>query len=291
MPNSLPSRSTRSPVSIAACAARPPERSTGIVPVPTKNHLVRKPFRPRPVKYSAFATNVTFRLTISGMKIESENERWLLAMIAGPCSGTFSRPSTTGRKISLSQGPSSTYLSRLYSTLSLPPPAIRRLRSPRYPPQRTPATGPSRVTIHRRLRPAGRGAYQREEASVTSGGARRGRRDNGLVAAVYAVAGDVDPRVGEHLLDVLAVRGIAAYLQPASDLHPVTRTTTLPSRPTDRLFVDREHVETARGFLAQLAEEAPATEPDIDELFAGIVADFDTAATTPTWPAAEDLDV
>ena len=125
---------------------------------------------------------------------------------------------------------------------------------------------------------------------MTSGGARRGRRDNGLVAAVYAVAGDVDPRVGEHLLDVLAVRGIAAYLQPAADLHPVTRTTTLPSRPTDRLFVDREHLATARGFLAQLAEEAPATEPDIDELFAGIVADFDTAATTPTWPAAEDLD-
>ena len=122
---------------------------------------------------------------------------------------------------------------------------------------------------------------------MTSGGARRGRRDNGLVAAVYAVAGDVDPRVGEHLLDVLAVRGIAAYLQPAADLHPVTRTTTLPSRPTDRLFVDREHLATARGFLAQLAEEPPA-EPDIDELFAGIVADFDTAATTPTWPAAED---
>src|SRR5207249_2458186 len=75
-------------------------------------------------------------------------------------------------------------------------PASRSLRSPRYPPQRTPATGPSRVTIHRRLRPAGRGAYQREEASVTSGGARRGRRDNGLVAAVYAVAGDVGDLAG-----------------------------------------------------------------------------------------------
>jgi hypothetical protein len=123
---------------------------------------------------------------------------------------------------------------------------------------------------------------------VTSGGPRRGRRDNGLVAAVYAAAGDVDPRVGEHLLDVLAVRGIAAYLQPASDLHPVTRTTTLPARPTDRLFVDREHLATARGFLAQLAEEAPA-EPDIDELFAGIVAGFDTATPDRTWPAAEDL--
>ena len=129
---------------------------------------------------------------------------------------------------------------------------------------------------------------------MTSGGPRRGRRDNGLVAAVYAAAGDVDPRVGEHLLDVLAVRGIAAYLQPASDLHPVTRTTTLPSRPTDRLFVDREHLATARGFLAQLAEEAqladesPA-EPDIDELFARIVAGFDTDAPDRTWPASEDL--
>jgi hypothetical protein len=126
---------------------------------------------------------------------------------------------------------------------------------------------------------------------VTSGGARRGRRDNGLVAAAYAAAGDVDPRVGEHLLDVLALRGIAAYLQPAADLHPVTRTTTLPARPTDRLFVDREHLETARGFLTQLADEARQGEPDIDELFAGIVADFDTTVERATWPAAEDLDV
>jgi hypothetical protein len=125
---------------------------------------------------------------------------------------------------------------------------------------------------------------------VTSGGARRGRRDNGLVAAAYAAAGDVDPRVGEHLLDVLALRGIAAYLQPAADLHPVTRTTTLPARPTDRLFVDREHLDTARGFLAQLAEEASESEPDIDEAFAGIVAGFDTEVVEVTWPAAEDLD-
>jgi hypothetical protein len=128
---------------------------------------------------------------------------------------------------------------------------------------------------------------------LTSGGGRRGRRDNGLVAASYAPAGDVDPRVGEHLLDVLAVRGIAAYLQPAADLHPVTRTTTLPARPTDRLFVDREHVDTARGFLAQLADESPAAgvaEPDYDQAFAGIVAGFDTRAESVTWPAAEDLD-
>ena len=35
------------------------------------------------------------------------------------------------------------------------------------------------------------------EGSQTVGDARYGRRDNGLVAADYAAAGDVDPRVGE----------------------------------------------------------------------------------------------
>jgi hypothetical protein len=164
---------------------------------------------------------------------------------------------------------------------------------------------------------------------VTSGGARRGRRDNGLVAAAYAAAGDVDPRVGEHLLDVLAVRGIAAYLQPASDLHPVTRTTTLPARPTDRLFVDREHQGTARDYLTRLRDDeasadtahgatgsissigpvsrldqpaSPRTGPadgadaadsaDLEAAFAEIVAGFDSEPESPTgaWPAAEDLD-
>jgi hypothetical protein len=128
---------------------------------------------------------------------------------------------------------------------------------------------------------------------MSTGGQRRGRRDNGLVAAAYAVAGDVDPRVGEHLLDVLALRGIAAYLQPAADLHPVTRTTTLPSRPTDRLYVDRVHLETARSFMAQLAPEAapdgPGGEPDVDDVFAGIVAGFDAEVGEASWPAAENL--
>ena len=130
---------------------------------------------------------------------------------------------------------------------------------------------------------------------MTSGGARRGRRDNGLVAAAYAAAGDVDPRVGEHLLDVLAIRGIAAYLQPAADLHPVTRATMLSARPTDRLFVDREHLDTARDYLAQLAEEPAAEQPedggrDIDTLFAEIIAGYDQPADSVTWPAAEDVD-
>jgi hypothetical protein len=137
---------------------------------------------------------------------------------------------------------------------------------------------------------------------VSAGGARRGRRDNGLHVAEYAVAGDVDPRVGEHLLDVLAAGGIAAYLQPSSDLDPVTRTTNLPSRPTDRLFVDRAHLAQAREYLARLAVEAGAEsitpeepvakkEPDVDAEWARIVAGFDTDVdpTTRSWPDAEDI--
>src|SRR5262245_9105664 len=122
---------------------------------------------------------------------------------------------------------------------------------------------------------------------------RRGRRDNGLVAAEYAPAGDVDPRVGEHLLDVLALDGIAAYLRPSSDLHPVTRTATLPDRPTDRLYVDRVHLATARDYLARLAADAgePAASEAEDRAWSEIVAGFAAEAVPPVrpWPAAEDL--
>jgi hypothetical protein len=133
---------------------------------------------------------------------------------------------------------------------------------------------------------------------VSAGGARRGRRDNGLDATDYAPVGDVDPRVGEHLLDVLAAAGIAAYLQPSADLDPVTRTTTVPPRLTDRLYVDRAHLVTAREYLTQLTDEAttdePAApaEPDIDAEWARIVAGYHTepGLDDRPWPAAEDLD-
>ncbi len=156
---------------------------------------------------------------------------------------------------------------------------------------------------------------------------RRGRRDNGLTAAEYAAAGDVDPRVGEHLLDVLGLSGIAAYLQPTADLHPVTRTTTLPARPIDRLYVDRTHLAAARDLLSRV-EEPPAdtsraeaeqaeptradrtvppepsitdtsvvgpmaaTEPaDFDAIWASIVAGYhrDAGASEHGWPEVEDV--
>nr|WP_296073495.1 DUF308 domain-containing protein [uncultured Actinoplanes sp.] len=134
---------------------------------------------------------------------------------------------------------------------------------------------------------------------MTAGGARRGRRDNGLDAADYAVAGDVDPRVGEHLLDVLAAGGIAAYLQPTADLNPILRATTLPARPTDRLYVDRTRLDAAREQLHKVTGGAPPTpppdptaEPDIEAEWAKIVAGFhtDIDPTTAPWPATENID-
>jgi hypothetical protein len=141
---------------------------------------------------------------------------------------------------------------------------------------------------------------------VTGGSARHGRRNNGLFAAEYAAVGDVDPRVGEHLLDVLGNRGIAAYLQPSADQHPITRLTTLPGRPVDRLFVDRRELTTAREFYdIATADTAGAIDPDglnappapatgsaseFEAAWASIVASFDAppAAGPHPWPASED---
>ncbi|MFI5896023.1 DUF308 domain-containing protein [Actinoplanes sp. NPDC051513] len=137
---------------------------------------------------------------------------------------------------------------------------------------------------------------------MTAGGARRGRRDNGLDAADYAVAGDVDPRVGERLLDVLQAAGIAAYLQPTADLNPILRATTLPARPTDRLYVDRTYLDDARAHLLRETggqspfpvappSADPTAEPDIEAEWAKIVAGFHTTVdpTAEPWPAAEGL--
>jgi hypothetical protein len=123
--------------------------------------------------------------------------------------------------------------------------------------------------------------------------------------------GDIDPRVGEHLLDVLASEGIAAYLLPATDLHPVTRATTLPARPTDRLYADREHLGTAREHVARLRADENADENtdlagdssgpasgsdpvdgvDLDAAWASIVAAYNAgpAGATAPWPEAENI--
>jgi hypothetical protein len=81
----------------------------------------------------------------------------------------------------------------------------------------------------------------------------RGRRDNGLDATLWSPLRDVDPRVGEHLLDVLQAAGIPAYLEPSADVGPYTRTVFLPSPPLDRLFVDRSRRAEARGLVDEHA--------------------------------------
>jgi hypothetical protein len=129
----------------------------------------------------------------------------------------------------------------------------------------------------------------------------RGRRDNGLDAPLWSPLRDVDPRVGEHLLDVLHAAGIAAYLEPSSDVGPYTRTVFLPSPPLDRLFVDRSRRVEARGLVdehapagadgAQAADdrrrgaapERAAVRPDLDEdaEWASIVAAFEAEHGRP----------
>jgi hypothetical protein len=89
----------------------------------------------------------------------------------------------------------------------------------------------------------------------------RGRRDNGLDAALWSPLRDVDPRVGEHLLDLLHAVGIAAYLEPSSDVEPYTRSVSLPSPPSDRLFVDRSRRAEARSVVDEHVPHADIREP------------------------------
>jgi hypothetical protein len=76
--------------------------------------------------------------------------------------------------------------------------------------------------------------------------AHRGRRDNGLDSDTFAPVADVDPRLADHLLDVLGLREVPAYVEPA----PAT-TPTL----ADRLYVATEQTAQAREVLAALAAE------------------------------------
>ena len=82
----------------------------GTWPAPEKNFFWNQPLIPGVVKYSALATNVTRRGRVSGMNSQSAYERWLLARMAGPDAGTFSAPSTCGRKTTFNHGPRAIHL-------------------------------------------------------------------------------------------------------------------------------------------------------------------------------------
>jgi hypothetical protein len=79
---------------------------------------------------------------------------------------------------------------------------------------------------------------------VSSPASHRGRRDNGLDSEFYAPVADVDPRLADHLLDVLGLREVPAYVEPTND--PVT---------ADRLFVAADRTDQARLVLTELAAE------------------------------------
>lgn len=127
---------------------------------------------------------------------------------------------------------------------------------------------------------------------------KRGRRDNGLDARSFVPLRDVDPRVGEHLLDVLYAAGIAAYLDPTSDVDSYTRAISLPSPPSDRLFVDRANRTEATSLVAEHADDPPrpaageTPSASGDDAWSQIVADYHRQPDGPVapWPAAEDTD-
>lgn len=116
---------------------------------------------------------------------------------------------------------------------------------------------------------------------MTTPASHRGRRDNGLDSDSYAPVADVDPRLADHLLDVLGLREVPAYVEPTNDA--VT---------ADRLFVAADQTEAARQVLTDLAAELgievsatrhrerpePRPDPlagiDTDREFAAIVADL-----------------
>jgi hypothetical protein len=110
-------------------------------------------------------------------------------------------------------------------------------------------------------------------------------RGNGLTAASYVAITDLDADAADAALAALRDAGIAAYVTP---LPP-----TAPGTPLDRLHVDADAEGRARALVGADRPPPPSTpeEPDVEALFASIVADYDAPAIdpVPSWPASEDL--
>lgn len=109
-------------------------------------------------------------------------------------------------------------------------------------------------------------------------------------ASGFRALRDVDPRVGEHLLDVLRESEIAAYLDPTSDVDAVTRSIALPSPPSDRLFVDRTRTAEAHALIRDYdidADESDGSDSAMP-VTSGAGAAISTAA--PGGPAASSTD-
>ena len=133
-------------------------------------------------------------------------------------------------------------------------------------------------------------------------------RGNGLFAASYAPVAELDPRIADVLLELLRDAGVAAYAEPSQGRRGPYLDVQLPSRPTDRLYVDRSQQERARLLLAEQLPElrdllaAGFADPgagvdDVpssadDAVWQQIVAAYDqpTTEAVPRWPVVEDVD-
>jgi hypothetical protein len=130
---------------------------------------------------------------------------------------------------------------------------------------------------------------------VSSPASHRGRRDNGLDSDKFSPVADVDPRLADHLLDVLGLRDVPAYVEPTPASEPVT---------ADRLYVAADLTSEARQVLTEIASELgievaqhrhwdrPREEQPVDPLagidtdaeFARIVADLRDLDQPPVAP-------
>jgi len=132
---------------------------------------------------------------------------------------------------------------------------------------------------------------------MSSPASHRGRRDNGLNSDKFSPVADVDPRLADHLLDVLGLRDVPAYVEPTPASDPVT---------ADRLYVAADLTSEARQVLTEIASELgievaqhrhwdrprePAEPPadplagiDTDAEFARIVADLRELDRPPSAP-------
>ncbi|HEY5183377.1 MAG TPA: hypothetical protein VIM19_00390 [Actinomycetes bacterium] len=110
-------------------------------------------------------------------------------------------------------------------------------------------------------------------------------RGNGLTAASYVAITDLDADAADAALAALRDAGIAAYVTPLPR--------TAPGTPLDRLHVDAGAEGRARALVGadRPSPLSSPREPDIEALFASIVADYDAPAIdpVPSWPVSEDL--
>lgn len=122
-------------------------------------------------------------------------------------------------------------------------------------------------------------------------GGRPRDRDNGLSATAYTPLADLDPRLADALLRALRDAGVAAYVAPSGGRRGGYLEVTLPSRPTDRVWVDAAAEPAARAVLAGLADRPEEPAQGADAEWRAIVAMFERGPglDVPPWPAAEDL--